>query len=201
MARPRVIVTRRWPDKVEQALQQRYRVELNETDAALDPKALRSAFQSADAVCPTVTDRVDADVISDSSAKIIANYGVGFGHIDTDAARSEGMIVTNTPDVLTDCTADLALMLMLMTPRRAGEGERELRNGQWQGWRPTHLVGTRLSGKRLGVVGFGRIGRAVAERAYRGFGMEVLCYNRSAVPRDALAPSEATATDDIEILF
>jgi len=111
----------------------------------------------------------------------VANYGVGHSHIDTAAAAAAGVVVTNTPGVLTDCTADLTLALMLAVSRRLGEGERELRAGRWTGWRPTHLIGARISGAVLGVIGFGRIGQAVARRAHHGFGMRVIFQNRSAV--------------------
>jgi lactate dehydrogenase-like 2-hydroxyacid dehydrogenase len=129
----------------------------------------------------------------------MANYGVGFSHIDLGSAKRHGIAVTNTPDVLSECTADLAMMLLLMVARRAGEGERELRAGGWTGWRPTHLVGTRVSGKTLGIVGFGRIGQAVARRA-RGFGMTILYHDVARVPDDVEADLGATVVPLDELL-
>src|SRR2546422_9104117 len=129
-----------------------------------------------DALLPTVTDRLTREVLAVEPlrARIIANYGVGFNHIDTASAKARGLVVTNTPDVLTDDTADDAIMLMLMVARRGGEGDRHVRAGAWTGWRPTHMLGTRVSGKTLGLVGLGRIGRAVAHRAHHGFGLRGL---------------------------
>ena len=163
MPRPRILVTRRWPEAVERRLCELFDTTLNTDDQRLSADELRAALRDFDAVLPTVSDRLDASVLTVDAprARILANYGVGYSHIDVDAARARGVVVTNTPGVLTDCTADLALTLMLMVARRAGEGEREVRAGQWSGWRPTHLVGTRLSGKTLGIIGMGRIAIAV----------------------------------------
>jgi lactate dehydrogenase-like 2-hydroxyacid dehydrogenase len=175
-------VTRRLPEAVERALQDAFDTRLNANDAPLDAVRLRAALREADAVLCTVTDTIDADVIGGTPApraQLLANFGVGVNHIDLEAAKAAGIAVTNTPDVLTDDTADLAVALMLATLRRLGEGERELRAGRWGGWRPTHMMGRRLSGKTLGIVGLGRIGRAVAQRAERGFGMRVLAWSRS----------------------
>jgi lactate dehydrogenase-like 2-hydroxyacid dehydrogenase len=117
----------------------------------------------------------------DLRTKLIANFGVGFSHIDTDAARARGIAVTNTPGVLTDCTADIGMSLLLSVARRAGEGERQLRAGQWAGWCPTHMIGTKVTGKTIGIIGMGRIGKAMAKRAHFGFDMDVVFYNRSKV--------------------
>ena len=176
MNKPKVIVTRRWPHAVETELAERYDVSLNDTDEPMSAQSLQAALGSADAVCPTVTDALDAAVfaIDEIRAGIIGNFGVGFNHIDVDTARRRKLIVTNTPEVLTDCTADLAVMLMLMVARRAGEGERHLRAGAWTGWRPTHMIGAHVTGKTLGLIGFGCIARAVAHRAYFGFGMRIV---------------------------
>jgi lactate dehydrogenase-like 2-hydroxyacid dehydrogenase len=180
-ARPVVWVTRRLPAAVEQALRARFDLRQREDDAPLDAAALAAAFREADGVLCTVTDRITAPLFEQPGrrARIVANFGVGVNHIDLAAAHRAGVVVTNTPDVLTDDTADLALFLMLAVLRRAGEGERELRAGRWSGWRPTHLLGTRLTGKTLGIVGLGRIGTAVAQRARDGFGMRVLAWSRS----------------------
>jgi lactate dehydrogenase-like 2-hydroxyacid dehydrogenase len=175
MAKPKVIVTRRWPEAVEAALQAEYDTVLNNTDTPMSADQLRNAFASADAVCPTVSDKITAEVMSPDSlrARVIGNYGVGFNHIDLKAAESRGLVVTNTPEVLTDCTADTAMTLMLMVARRAGEGERHVRTKAWTGWRPTHMMGTKVTGKVLGLIGFGRIARAMARKAHFGFGMQI----------------------------
>jgi len=176
---PKILISRRWPAAVEDRLRARYEVTLNEGDAPLTADQFKAAMGAYDALCPTVSDRITADVLSvrDPRVRIIGNYGAGFEHIDLDAAKAAGIVVTNTPDVLTDATADLALLLMLMATRRAGEGERELRAGQWTGWRPTHLLGQSLAGKTLGLVGYGRIARATAERA-GAFGMTLAYHSR-----------------------
>lgn len=180
MTKPRILLTRRWPDAVEARLARRYDVTLNEADVPMDAAALATAMRGHDALCPTVTDKVTREAILTEGARvrIIGNYGAGFEHIDLDAAREGGIAVTNTPDVLTDATADIAMTLILMATRRAGEGERELRAGEWTGWRPTHLLGCSLRGKVLGLVGYGRIARAVADRA-AAFGMTIVYHSRS----------------------
>ena len=175
----RVLVTRRWPDEVERALQDRFEVVLNHADRALSSAELAQAMGEFDVICPTVSDKLDAEAIGGGDrVKLIANYGVGFDHIDLGAAKGQGIAVTNTPDVLTDATADIALTLMLMAARRAGHGERELRAGRWRGWRPTHLIGSSLKDKVLGLVGMGRIAAATARRAKHGFGMRIAYYAR-----------------------
>jgi len=175
----RVLVTRRWPAEVERALQERFEVVLNDTDRPLGGTELAHAMTEFDVLCPTVSDRIDAAVIGGGDrVGLIANYGVGYDHIDLDAAKAKGVAVSNTPGVLTDATADIAMTLLLMAARRAGEGERELRDGRWSGWRPTHLVGSALRGKVLGLVGMGRIAIATARRARHGFGMQIAYYGR-----------------------
>ena len=152
---------------------------LNQNDLPLDRSTLSAALMDFDAVCCTITDSFDATVLNIPKARVrlIANFGAGTDHVDLAAARERGVTVTNTPDALTDATAEIAIMLMLMAARRAGEGERELRSGGWSGWRPTHLIGTGISGKALGLIGFGRIAQATAARA-AGFGMEILYHSR-----------------------
>ena len=203
MMKPSVLVTRRWPKAVEEQLSQDYNVTLNKNDRPMTPNDFRAAMGRYDAVLPTVTDKLGADAldVSTPQTKIIGNYGVGFSHICETSARDLGMTVTNTPDVLSECTADIAMTLMLMVARRAGEGEREIREGRWTGWRPTHLVGTKVSGKTLGIIGFGRIGQEMAKRAHHGFGMEILVYNRSAVSKDVLAKTGATQVSSIDELL
>lgn len=189
----KVVLTRRWPDQVEQALAAKYDCEFNHDDTPFTPEQFRHALSSADALLPTVTDNLDASAmaVTNPRTKIIANFGVGFSHIDLAAVKSNHIVVTNTPDVLSDCTADIAMTLLLMVARRAGEGERELRDSRWSGWRPTHLVGSKVSGKTLGIIGFGRIGRAMAKRAHAGFGMNIVVHNRSQVQAEALLPTNA----------
>ena len=178
--KPSIFVTRRWPDAAEEALKQHFRPTFNEDDVPLTASQIADGFANHDALAPTVSDQITSDIIAAGAAgsgRLIANYGVGVNHIDLSAAVSAGLAVSNTPGVLTDATADLTLALMLMVSRRAGEGERELRAGEWHGWRPTHLMGRSLSGKTLGIIGMGRIGKAVAYRAALGFGMKIIFIN------------------------
>ncbi len=179
MSRPKLIVTRRWHPEVEAVLTERFDTTLNEDDHPMSVAELQDALRSADAVLPTVCDKVNAEVLGADNirAKMLGSNGVGFNHIDLDAAKAAGLTVTNTPEVLTDCTADLALTLLLMVARRAGEGERHLRNGEWTGWRPTHMMGTSVTGKTLGLIGMGRIARAVAARAAHGFNMKIVFHD------------------------
>ena len=203
MHKPKVLVTRRWPAAVEAKLSEKFDVVLNRDDVPLMSYQFRQAFLDYDAVLPTVTDKIgpDAMELADPRTRLLANYGVGFTHIHLPSAEAHGIVVTNTPDVLSECTADLAMTLMLMAARRAGEGERELRGGNWAGWRPTHLVGTKVSGKTLGIVGFGRIGQQMAQRAHHGFGMKIIVHNRSPVPTDVLARYNAVQADDLDDLL
>ncbi|HXI21585.1 MAG TPA: D-glycerate dehydrogenase [Gemmatimonadales bacterium] len=202
-ARPRVIVTRRLPLPCEAEVGHRFDAVLNAEDRPLTATELVDALRTADALLPTVTDRITAEVLSAEplKAKIIANFGVGFNNIDIAAARQRGLVVTNTPDVLTDDTADLAMTLLLTVARRAGEGERHVRGGQWTGWRPTHMLGARVTGKVLGLVGFGRIAKAVAHRAHHGFGMRVL-YHDPYPPRPEVAAAlGAEGRDTVEAVL
>ena len=176
---PAIVVTRKWPTSVEQELQRRFsNVRLNADDVALGRDGLRAALEQADVVLPTVSDRLPAELFAgELRTRLLENFGVGYNHIDTDAAAKAGIVVTNTPRVLTDTTADTAMTLLLMVARRAGEGEREVRAGRWTGWRPTHMMGADVTGKTLGIVGMGRIGVAVARRGHFGFGMPVIFYD------------------------
>jgi lactate dehydrogenase-like 2-hydroxyacid dehydrogenase len=176
------------PSAVEEELSQDFEVRLNRDDRPLGPAGLQDALRTADALLCTVTDRLTADVLGAEPlrARLLANFGVGFNHIDLEAARSRGLAVSNTPDVLTEATADIAMTLLLMVSRRAGEGERHVRCGAWTGWRPTHMLGSQVSGKVLGLIGMGRIARAVARRAHSGFGMRVIFH-------DPFPPSPADA--------
>jgi glyoxylate reductase len=178
----KVIVTRRLPETVEARLAARFEAELNPGDVAFDRERLADAMSRCDALAPAVTDRIDAGLIEGAGErlKLIANFGVGTDNIDLEAARTLGIAVTNTPGVLTEDTADLVMALILMAPRRLGEGERILRAGLWRGWGPTDQLGRSLTGKTLGIVGMGRIGQAVARRA-EAFGMTVHYHNRRPV--------------------
>jgi lactate dehydrogenase-like 2-hydroxyacid dehydrogenase len=201
--RARLLLTRRLPEAVEARLGTAFDVDVDRADRRLDRATLVAAMRRYDAICPTITDRFDAEMLATPGAtvRILANFGAGLDHIDLAAARAAGIAVTNTPDALTDATADLAILLILMTSRRAGEGERELRAGLWTGWRPTHLMGSSLSGKTLGLVGFGRIAQATAARA-RAIGMRIAYHSR----RDAGAadaryvPSLATLAAEADVL-
>jgi lactate dehydrogenase-like 2-hydroxyacid dehydrogenase len=198
--RPVVVVTRRLPGPVEEQVSREFDARLNPEDRPLSAAELADALRSADALLPTVTDRITAEVLAVEPlhAKIIANYGVGFNHIDTASAKARGLVVTNTPDVLTDDTADDAIMLMLMVARRGGEGDRHVRAGAWTGWRPTHMLGTRVSGKTLGLIGLGRIGRAVAHRAHHGFRMRVIFHDPYPPPAAVLSELRAEPRDSVD---
>ncbi len=187
--RPTVVVTRRLPTPVEEQLTRAFDVRLNPDDHAFSEQELTKALRTADGLVPTVTDQLTANVLNVEPlrTRILAQYGVGFNNIDITAAKGRGLVVTNTPDVLTDDTADNAITLLLMVARRAGEGERHVRSGAWTGWRPTHMLGTRVSGKTLGLIGLGRIGRAVAHRAHHGFGMRVIFHDPSPPPAAVVA--------------
>ncbi|MGH4014646.1 MAG: 2-hydroxyacid dehydrogenase [Pseudonocardiaceae bacterium] len=183
MPSPAIVVTRSWPAPVEEELRRRFpQVRLNTEDTPLGADGLRAALAEADVVLPTVSDQLPAELFEGQlRTRFLGNFGVGYNHIDVDAAAKAGIVVTNTPGVLTDTTADTAMTLLLMTARRAGEGEREVRSGRWTGWRPTHLMGADVTGKTLGILGMGRIGAAVARRAHFGFGMPVVFYDSADV--------------------
>jgi lactate dehydrogenase-like 2-hydroxyacid dehydrogenase len=188
MSKPKIIVTRHWPYEVEVQLKALYDVQLNESDVPLTADELKHALQTADAVLTTVTDAMTADVLSveNKRAKIIGQFGVGYNNIDIQIAKAQGLVVTNTPHVLTDCTADIAMLLLLMSARRASEGERLILNKQWTGWTPTQLIGQKVTGKTLGLIGFGRIAQAMAKKAHHGFDMNILFYVPSSVPEQAI---------------
>ncbi|MGQ0657469.1 MAG: 2-hydroxyacid dehydrogenase [Chromatiales bacterium] len=200
MSKPKVLVTRAWPQEVEEELKQRYDATLNSTDTPMNVAQLQEALRHCDAVCPTVSDKVTAEVLSAQPmrCKILGNFGVGFNHIDLEAAKQCGLTVTNTPDVLTDCTADLAMTLLLMTARRAGEGERHVRTKAWAGWRPTHMISTRVTGKTLGLIGMGRIARAAAHKARHGFGMRITFFDPYPPSADAIKDLQAKQCGSIE---
>ncbi len=178
----KVLVTRPLPEAVISALSKVHKVAVRDDTRPMGRDEMVAALTRFDAILPTIGDRFSADVFAAAGeirARLLANFGVGYNHIDVAAARALGIMVTNTPGVLTDATADLALTLLLATARRAGEGERLLRAGGWTGWHPTQLLGTHVTGKTVGIVGMGRIGQAIARRCHFGFAMEVAYFNRS----------------------
>ena len=175
----RVLVTRKWPKAVEEKLEKNFEVSLNAEDVPLSEAQLINAMREFDAVLPTVTDKISDKILSTENkrTKILGNFGVGFNNIDINSAKKNGIVVTNTPEVLTDCTADIAMLLMLGVARRAGEGEPHIRDNEWTGWRPTHMMGTKVTGKTLGLIGMGRIAQAMAQKAHFGFGMKILYFD------------------------
>lgn len=181
--RPRVRVTRQLLPAVEQRMAELFDATFNADDTPLSPEELASAMADCEVLVPTVTDRIDADLIAAAPPrlKLIANYGAGVNHIDLAAAKAKGIMVTNTPGVFTDDTADLTMALILNVPRRLGEGHRLMRSGGWQGWSPTGMLGHRIGGKTLGIIGFGRIGEAVAIRA-KAFGLNIIYNKRHRLP-------------------
>lgn len=198
--RPHVIVTRRLPDAVETRMRELFDTELNIDDRPMTASELIEAVQKADVLVPTVTDRIDAHLIAAAGPqfKMIASFSNGFDHIDVEAASQRGITVTNTPGVLTEDTADMTMALILAVPRRLVEGARILSpERDWAGWTPTWMLGRRLGGKRLGIVGMGRIGQAVARRA-KAFGLSIHYHNRHRVPTSVEEGLEATYWDSLD---
>ena len=179
----KLLVTRPMTEAATNIIAASFDTVFRDTNTPLTEAEAGAALRDYDAILPTLGDRFTATAFAGGGlrARIVANFGAGYEHIDTEAARASGVTVTNTPDVVTESTADIAMMLILMAARRASEGERLLRAGLWDGWNPTQLLGSHVSGKVLGVIGMGRIGRAIARRAHLGFGMRVVFHNRSAV--------------------
>lgn len=197
--KPTVILTRELPDSIETRMRELFDARLNEDDHALTTAELIEAVKTADVLVPTVTDKIDAELIqaAGDQLKLIASFGTGVDHIDLAAARARGITVTNTPGVLTEDTADVAMALMLAVPRRIAEGDQRARSGEWKGWSPTGMLGHRINGKRLGIIGMGRIGEAVARRA-RGFGLSIHYHNRKAVHPEVEAELEATYWESLD---
>ena len=203
MQRPRLLITRRLPEAVHARLRERYEVTANDRDDPFDRAALASALREFDALVPTITDRLDGDLLGTNPirTRMIANFGAGIEHIDLEAARRANLVVSNTPGALTEATAETALLLMLMAARRAGEGERLLRAGQWRGWAPTQLLGQDLRGKTLGLVGFGRIARETARRARALLGVSIAYHSRSRASLDDEHALGATHRDSLPALL
>jgi glyoxylate reductase len=183
--RPRISVTRKLLPAIEERMDALFDARFNRDDSALNRAGLIAAMADCDVLVPTVTDAIDAALIAAAPArlKLIANFGAGVNHIDLSAAKAKGIMVTNTPGVFTDDTADLTMALILNVPRRLGEGHRMMRSGLWSGWAPTGMLGHRIGGKILGIIGFGRIGEAVAKRA-KAFGMDVVYTKRHRLPQN-----------------
>ena len=200
MSKLKVVVTRKWPAEVEAQLKDLYDVQFNESDIPMTSDELKHALQSADALLPTVTDALTSDVLSieNKRARIIGNFGVGYNHIDVNTAKAQGLVVTNTPHVLTDCTADIAMLVLLMSARRASEGERLILQKQWIGWKPTQLIGQKVTGKTLGLIGFGRIAQAMARKAHHGFGMRIIFYSPSQPAQSIMDELQATRYETVE---
>lgn len=197
--KPLVIVTRKLPDQIETRMAELFDVRLNVEDKPFSDRDLIEAVKTADILVPTVTDRITAGILSHTNPnlRLIANFGTGIDHIDLASARQRGITITNTPGVLTEDTADMTMALMLAVPRRLTEGERLLRAGKWQGWSPTSMLGNRIWGKRLGIIGMGRIGQAVARRA-RAFGLQIHYHNRRRVAPHIEEELEATYWESLD---
>lgn len=199
MSKPVVAVTRKLPAAIETRMMELFEARLNGDDQPMTAEQIIAACDGADILVPTVTDDLNADLIAalPESIRLIANFGVGVNHIDLDAASQRNILVTNTPGVLTDDTADLTIALLLSVPRRLVEGERLARTGTWSGWTPTFMMGHRVTGKRLGIIGMGRIGQAVAQRA-RGFGISIHYHNRRRIHQEIEDELEATFWEDLD---
>ena len=200
--KPVVLLTRRWPEKVESQMAELFELRVNASDLPMSDAQLAQALLEVDIVCPTVTDKIDGQMLSAANirTRLLANFGVGFNHIDIAAASRLGIRVTNTPGVLTDATAEIAMTLLLTSARRTGEGERLVRSGGWDGWRPTHMLSTQVTGKTLGIIGMGRIGTALARQAHHGFGMPILYTSRNARPQSEEIELGAWRCDIDELL-
>ena len=194
-----IILTRRLPDTVETRMRELFNATLNQTDQPFSQEQLIQAVRTADVLVPTVTDSLSASVIEQAGPqlRLIASFGTGVDQIDVKAAREKGITVTNTPGVLSEDTADVAMSLILAVPRRIVQGDIKVRSGQWDGWSPTGMLGHRINGKRLGIIGMGSIGQAIARRA-KAFGMSIHYHNRKAVHPSIEAELEATYWETIE---
>jgi len=197
--RPVVIVTRKLPDVIETRMMELFDTRLNDDDRPMTREELVEAVKKADILVPTLTDRIDKGILAQAgdNLRLVANFGTGVDHIDLAAARERGITVTNTPGVLTEDTADMTMALILAVIRRVSEGERLIREGKWTGWGPTFMLGHRLWGKRLGIIGMGRIGSAVARRA-RGFGLSIHYHNRRQLPETTENALEATYWESLD---
>lgn len=203
----KLLITRPLPDAVVSKAKAHFDVTLRMETKPLSVSELKSSLTDYDLVLPTLGDLYKAEVFAaapEARARMLANFGVGYNHIDVAAAKAAGIVVSNTPGAVTDATADIAMTLILMTARRAGEGERMVRRGEWSGWHPTQMLGLHISGKTIGIIGMGRIGQAIARRAHFGFGMRVVFHNRSprddfGVPATQVSMAQAMAADVVVV--
>ena len=203
----KILFARPFPDVVLAEAEKHFDLEIRDRNTPMSRAEMRAALALYDGIVPTLGDAYQASIFADFGrprARILANFGVGYNHIDVAAAKAAGLVVTNTPGAVTDATADTAMMLILMTCRRAGEGERLVRAGRWEGWHPTQLLGQHVTGKTVGIVGMGRIGQAVARRCHHGFGCEIVYANRSEksvdLPARQMSLQEVAAASDILVV-
>ena len=199
MKKPKVIITRRLQDRVENRMKELFNVELSSAEYPISKQELLSAVKDAEILVPTIGDKIDASILSAASSKLklIANYGAGYDHIDIKTALQRGIIVTNTPSVLTTDTADMTMALILAIPRKLREGHEEMQSGNWKGWSPSAMIGMRITGKKLGILGMGRIGQAIAKRA-RAFDLNINYHNRRRLHKNIEKSLSATYWENLE---
>ena len=199
MKKPKVIITRRLQDRVEKRMRELFNVDLSDAEYPISREELLSAVKEADILVPTIGDKIDASILSAASSnlKLIANYGAGYDHIDIKTALQRGIIVTNTPSVLTTDTADMTMALILAIPRKLREGHEEMQSGSWKGWSPSAMIGMRITGKKLGILGMGRIGQAIAKRA-KAFDLDINYHNRRRLHQNIEESLSATYWENLE---
>ena len=199
MKKPKVIITRRLQDRVEKRMRELFNVDLSDAEYPISRQELLSAVKEADILVPTIGDKIDASILSAASSnlKLIANYGAGYDHIDIKTALQRGIIVTNTPSVLTTDTADMTMALILAIPRKLREGHEEMQSGSWKGWSPSAMIGMRITGKKLGILGMGRIGQAIAKRA-KAFDLDINYHNRRRLHQNIEESLSATYWENLE---
>ena len=199
MKKPKVIITRRLQDRVEKRMRELFNVDLSDAEYPISRQELLSAVKEADILVPTIGDKIDASILSAASSnlKLIANYGAGYDHIDIKTASQRGIIVTNTPSVLTTDTADMTMALILAIPRKLREGHEEMQSGSWKGWSPSAMIGMRITGKKLGILGMGRIGQAIAKRA-KAFDLDINYHNRRRLHQNIEESLSATYWENLE---
>ena len=199
MKKPKVIITRRLQDRVEKRMKELFNVDLSSAEYPISKRELLSAVKDAEILVPTIGDKIDASILSaaNSNLKLIANYGAGYDHIDIKTALQRGIIVTNTPSVLTTDTADMTMALILAIPRKLREGHEEMQSGNWKGWSPSAMIGMRITGKKLGILGMGRIGQAIAKRA-KAFDLNINYHNRRRLHENIEKSLSATYWENLE---
>ena len=199
MKKPKVIITRRLQDRVEKRMRELFNVNLSDSEYPISRQELLSAVKEADILVPTIGDKIDASILSAASSnlKLIANYGAGYDHIDIKTALQRGIIVTNTPSVLTTDTADMTMALILAIPRKLREGHEEMQSGNWKGWSPSAMIGMRIAGKKLGILGMGRIGQAIAKKA-KAFDLDINYHNRRRLHKNIEESLSASYWENLE---